>query len=140
MTLPEGQEFWTNDQYLVIRRTIKGDEGVEPMYHLSIRTRDNAPARDWRDFQRLKNQLAGPEYEGVEIYPAESRKVDTANQFHIWAFPFKMGFGLGEERMVTDHATTVAGEPGAKQRDNEAVDGPLNTLEEMLTWKKEHGG
>jgi hypothetical protein len=35
---------------------------------------------DWRDLQRIKNQLVGPECEAVELYPAESRKVDTANQ------------------------------------------------------------
>lgn len=141
VTLPEGQTFWTNDKYLVHVRVIEAtDPDKLPMYHLSIRTRENTPARDWRDFQRIKNQLAGPEYEGVEIYPAESRKVDTANQYHLWCFPFTMGFGLGDERMVTDNETTLVTEPGAEQRDNEQVDGPLNTVEELRDWKQRHGG
>ena len=28
----------------------------------------------------IKNLIVGPEHEGFEIYPAESRLVDTANQ------------------------------------------------------------
>jgi hypothetical protein len=135
--LPEGQTQWMNDQYVVIRREVSGSSpDMDPMIHLSIRTQDRTPARSWRDFQRIKNQLAGPEYEGLEIYPAESRKVDTANQYHLWCFPFTFGFGLGDQRMVTNNDITQAGEPGAEQLDNEDVDGPLNTLEEMLLWKE----
>jgi hypothetical protein len=52
----------------------------------------------------MKNQLVGEENEGFEIYPAESKLVDTANQFHIWVFDdvtvrFPLGF---QERCVTE--------------------------------------
>ncbi len=135
VALPEGWSQWANDKYVVLRRVIKAkDDSTGDMIHLSIRRQDRRPAKDWRDFQRIKNQLAGPDYEGVELYPRESRKVDTANQYHLWCFPFTLGFGLGDERMVTDNHVSQAGEPGAEQRDNEPADGPLNTVEEMLDW------
>lgn len=136
--LPDGQTQWMNDQYVVIRRAIAGNPGAEPMIHLSIRTADRTPVRSWRDFQRIKNQLAGPEYEAIEIYPAESRKVDTANQYHLWCLPFSLGIGLGNERMVTNGDATEVVEPGAEQDDNEEIDGPLNTVAELRAWTQKH--
>lgn len=100
-------ELWKNDVYVVALRHLEGD-GV-PMVQLSIRRVDRQPIHDWRDLQRVKNQLVGPECEAVELYPAESRLVDTANQYFIYAvldpsFRFPWGF---RQRMVTNE--TVGG-------------------------------
>jgi hypothetical protein len=58
------------------------------MTHICIRRRDGAAAlRDWRHFQQIKNEICGPEREGFELYPAESRKVDTSNKYHIFVLP-----------------------------------------------------
>lgn len=54
---------------------------------LSIRTKENDARHDWREFQRIKNELCGPECEGLELYPAESRLMDTANQFYLFVLP-----------------------------------------------------
>ncbi len=54
---------------------------------LSIVNRDRSARHDWRDFQRLKNELVGPEREAIEVYPAESRLVDTNNQYHLFVMP-----------------------------------------------------
>jgi hypothetical protein len=77
--------IWKNDTYQVhvIRHDGAGPNGCD-IVQLSIKRLDQRPARDWRDFQRIKDQLVGPECEGVELYPAQSRLVDTANQFHVW--------------------------------------------------------
>lgn len=131
---------WANDEYVVFRREIQHKGGEPPMFHLSIRNQDRSTRHDWRDFQRIKNQLCGPEYEGCELYPQESRKVDTANQYHLFCFPFSLGFGLGEERMVTDPEVTEAAEQGAVQVPNEPVDGPLNDVEDLKAWSARHGG
>jgi hypothetical protein len=73
-----------NDVYQVnIRVEKKTYHGCSVVW-LSIKRRDKEPCHDWRDFQEIKNQLVGPECEGIELYPAESRVVDTANQYHIW--------------------------------------------------------
>lgn len=46
------------------------------------------------DAQRIKNELLGDEYEACELYPAESRLVDGANQFHLWAINGQFPFGF----------------------------------------------
>lgn len=59
---------------------------VPALVHISIKRVDKAPVHDWRHFQEIKNMLVGPTFEAMELYPAEARVVDTANQYHLWAF------------------------------------------------------
>ncbi len=71
--------------------------------YLSIKRLDQLPIRNWRDLQRIKNELVGPECEGFEIFPAESRLVDTANQYHLWVFTdpeIRLPFGFDGGRNV----------------------------------------
>jgi hypothetical protein len=35
--------------------------------------------------------LAGPEYEAIELYPAEDRVVDRVNQYHLYVLAAKEG-------------------------------------------------
>lgn len=84
-------KLWMNDKYQVaIYRPDKNtglvDAGWPPMIHLSIKRLDKKPINDWREMQEIKNELVGPEHEAVELFPAESRKVDLANQYHLWVF------------------------------------------------------
>lgn len=62
------------------------DSGWPAMWHVSIKRRDKDVIRDWRVLQEIKNQIIGPENEGFELFPAESRLVDTANQYHLFVF------------------------------------------------------
>ena len=71
------------DEYVVQKRNFEHPH-LGKCAHLSIRRDDREPVSDWRDKQAIKNQLVGPECEGLELYPAESRLVDTANQYHLW--------------------------------------------------------
>ncbi len=128
------EEQWANDDYVVFKRVVPSDDpDTPPMIHLSIKNRDRGTRHDWRDFQRIKNQLAGPDWEAVEVYPAEDRLVDMANQYHLWCFAFKLPFGFGA-RLVGNQAQADVLTPGAKQRDPEAVDlqyGGLSKLKAM---------
>ena len=138
-TLPENCTQWMNDKYVVTRTEMSSvDEDKSPMIHLSIRRDDRGTEFPWRDLQRIKNQLAGEEYEAVEIFPAESRKIDTANQRHLWCFPFHLGFGFAGGRMVTNSDVSEKVEPGCKQSDNDEIDGPLNSESEMRAWLQKH--
>lgn len=95
---------YMNNKYMVhVRMCTPNDPDFPPMMHLSIKRLDKEPIHDWRDLQRIKNEIAGPESEAVEIYPAESRLVDTANQYHLWCFPpgMKIPFGFDEGRTVS---------------------------------------
>jgi len=81
------EEIWLCAEYQVAvdKTPTHGFRGFT-IWHLSIKRRDKEPIHDWRDLQEIKNQLCGPEVEAMELYPAEDRKVDSANQFHLWAF------------------------------------------------------
>jgi hypothetical protein len=89
-----------------------------PVKHLSIKRRDKEAIHDWRHLQRIKNEICGPEAEAVELYPAESRLLDGANQYHLWCVPpgynFPFGFTTGGKpvRSRPEDAARV----GAKQR------------------------
>jgi hypothetical protein len=89
-----------NSRYQVILREYPAGP-FGPYVHLTIRNRDGSTRHDWRDFQRIKNELVGEEAEGVELYPAESRLVDTIHHYHLWVFPeHRFPFGM-TEREVT---------------------------------------
>jgi hypothetical protein len=79
--------------------------GRKPMAvtHLSIKRNDRGPIHDWRDFQIIKNTFCGDDAEGIEIYPAESRLVDTSNQYHLWVFApgEHLPLGFNDGRLVT---------------------------------------
>lgn len=94
-------ECWINDTYQVFKRAF-GD-----FIHLSIKRLDKAPIHDWRDMQAIKNALVGEECEGVELYPAESRLVDSANQYHLWCssnITFRFPFGFSGVRLVANES------------------------------------
>lgn len=100
-------ECFLNNLYVVMRNVVD-----DTFIHLSIRRIDRQTAHDWRDFQRIKNELAGPEWEAIEIYPPESELVDTANQYHLWCFSTRIGVGFQNGRCVTDKIVIS----GSKQR------------------------
>jgi hypothetical protein len=104
-------QYVCSDHYQVAIFDAETPDGFPDMIHLSIKRRDRKPLdhNRWRILQALKNIVVGEENEAVEIYPAESRLVDTANQYHLWVlkdpnlfFPF--GFA---DRLVSN---TAAGE------------------------------
>lgn len=104
-----------NGMFTVMARKLAPDRsGMPEGVHLSIRRNDRDAIHDWRHLQRIKNELLGAEWEGVELYPAESRKVDAANQFHLWCWPFRLPFGF-QERDVSDDVERAAA-VGARQR------------------------
>ena len=74
--------FYINNLYQVAMRHTTCPMGK--IIHLSIRRHDRKAIHDWRHFQRIKNELCGLEMEAVELYPAHSRLVDAANQYHLW--------------------------------------------------------
>jgi hypothetical protein len=83
--------------------------GAPPFVHLIINRHDWEPCNDWRDFQQLKNEIVGPEYEGIELFPAESRLVDTSNTYHLWvhcnpAYRFPVGL---HHRQVSSKALGI---------------------------------
>ena len=103
-----GQMTYTDGVWVVTKYNDPG-----PIIHLTFSRVDRTADHDWRELQRIKNEILGPEYEAVELYPAESRLVDSANQFHLWALKdcHTFPFGFKDGRCVSDIDAL-----GAKQR------------------------
>lgn len=98
------KKIYRNNKYQVAVYDVAAkDPEAAPMIWLSIKRLDKKPIHDWRELQKIKNAIVGPECEGVEIYPAESRLVDTANQYHLWVISdptFRWPFGLDYRAVV----------------------------------------
>ena len=104
--LDQPDEIWINDVYNVTIRRHKKDPVFGTfggMIQLGISTFDGTARHDWREFQQVKNQLAGPECEAFELYPAESRLMDPSNYYTLWCFPGVKRLKIGrDERYVLD--------------------------------------
>lgn len=120
----KADEIWVNDEYQVNvdKNPIHGFKDMT-IWHLSIKRRDKSVVHDWRDLQQIKNMLVGTEAEAVELYPAESRLVDTANQFHLWCFMAEKGQGGFPTLPLGWFSRLVTDTPGGKavQRSREAA-------------------
>lgn len=114
--VPDNVELWGNNLYNVhLYRLEPANDKTPPMVWLSISRKDRKTIRDWRHLQRIKNELVGPECEGMELFPAESRLVDTSNQFHLFCSPdptFRFPWGY-QEREVMDREE-LAADPDAQ--------------------------
>lgn len=114
----EFQEVWRNDVYEVFVRYLHGDR-FGPL-HLSIKRHDREPITDWRHKQSIKNEVAGALREAFELFPAETRLVDAANQTHIWVMQdgavIEVGFSryaVGTKESMTEAATKLGYDPAA---------------------------
>ena len=97
-------EIWQNLYYSCsVRRFATGFPlGEGPFLILGITHVSQRAIHDFRDLQRIKNDICGPEWEGVELYPAESRLVDPSNCFYLWCVPKGViPWGLPQRRVLT---------------------------------------
>jgi hypothetical protein len=109
--------YFINDLYQV-EVSCKGVDWFgqdKDIIQLCVRRRDGAMIWDWRHLQQIKNELVGEELEGVQLFPAETRKVDTSNKWHIWVLRdgTKFPFGWAHRDVQDDLYKDV---PGLKQR------------------------
>jgi len=105
-------EVYVNDIYQV---AVYRKEDADSLVHvpelkgkctwLSIKRRDKRPVNNWQDMQTIKNRLVGVECDAIQIFPAESRMVNAANQYHLIVLPedAHVPFGWGERRVDTEH-------------------------------------
>jgi hypothetical protein len=109
-------EIWMSDVYNVTLRRheidpVFGSRGG--MIQLGINAIDGSARHDWRDFQAIKNQLAGEECEAFELYPAESRLLDPSNYYTLWCFPGLRRIKVGQPvREVRDADEALAPQRG----------------------------
>jgi len=105
-------EIWVSDVYAVHVRRYVNDPvfgSHRGMIQLGVSNLDGTARHDWRDLQAIKNQLAGPETEAFELYPAEARLLDPSNYFTLWCFPGLKRIKVGiEMRRVLDAEDAIS--------------------------------
>lgn len=109
---PDGA--FRNDLYSVFVRHV--GRGA---LHLSFHRHDRGAVRDWRHFQAIKNEVAGPERTAIEIFPPESQLVDAANEYHLWVLPpdFPLPFVMPDKNVMTQkEGEAILGKSKARQR------------------------
>jgi|TARA_R110000744_G_C19010710_1_gene522974 hypothetical protein len=123
LTEIDKQEIWVNDIYQVnVLRGKNCDHFVHSKAlkgkcdYLTIKTHSKEAIHDWRHFQIIKNELCGDEREAVEIYPGESRLMDTANQYHLWVLPLGESMCFGFAKRKVDYTYRKGGWQKAGQR------------------------
>lgn len=50
----------------------------------------------WPEMQRIKDEIAGVDATGVEVYPPSTEVVDDANMYHLWIVPGPLPFSLAK--------------------------------------------
>lgn len=86
---PPDSTLYKNSRYEVIIRKTEARVGTMTFQgvRLGIANVDFSARHDWREFQRIKNELLGPTWEAYEVYPVEDHHVDPSNFFLLWCFP-----------------------------------------------------
>ena len=104
-------EIYVNDIYQV---AVYRNEDADSLVHvpelkgrctwLSIKRRDKRPVNNWQDMQTIKNRLVGVDCDAIQMFPAESRMVNTANQYHLIVLPPDaiVPFGWGRRHIDTE--------------------------------------
>lgn len=116
-----GARVFKNSIYQVEVTVVECPPPFGNVVYLSLKTLDKQPRHDWREMQRIKNELVGEEVESIELYPAESRLVDTSNQYHMYCFPElqfegkKFPFGY-KDRLVAEGSSPGINETGKGSR------------------------
>jgi hypothetical protein len=132
-----GMTLLVNSIYQVDVRKVRCPAPLGDAIWLSFKTRDKSARHDWREMQRLKNELVGEDVEAVELFPAEDRLVDTSNQYHLWAFPYasfpgypvgRLPFGWNERIVGLESEEGSASGPGARQRPFKPGEAPSDAL------------
>lgn len=115
--LAEGETMWQNRFYVVFKTHLIPHQGEDGPIHLSIRHQQRKAIRDWRHFQRIKNELVGKQREAIEIFPPESLLVDGANQYHLWVL------SMGDTTPFTwKSGRAVSGEEGGQEMERKMRD------------------
>lgn len=102
--MPQMDRCWfSDDGYQVTSRILITDWGK--VEHAAITYNGDEEnlfsfdgSRDipWSVKQEIKNEVFGEKRLAIEVFPAETNKVDVMDVYHLWVFPkgFSMPFGI----------------------------------------------
>ena len=88
--------FYANELYQATVDYSKWDaKSREGYIYISLKNHKRTTNVSWQHKQWIKNDICGEEMEAMELFPAESRLVNTANQYHLWVLD-KIPFGFNK--------------------------------------------
>lgn len=96
-TWGEPHTIFENGWLVVNVRTAHPPSLKFPVDHAFFRTTTFAEL-NWKEKQRVKDELFGADRTAIEIFPRQADLVDAINMYHLWVFPagFKFPFGLSD--------------------------------------------
>lgn len=106
-------ELFINDAFEVLwHRQPALTAGGPQLIHLSFKRRDKQPVLDSEVLPAIRSYLTDPELAAAELFPAESRVVDTANQYHAWlvvdpGFPWPLESVAADDEVLPDDRFVV---------------------------------
>lgn len=108
----EGPDFAKKNSLYTVYGRFEESELFGEVIHLSIRRNDSHPV-ERSHLKRIKNEVVGPEYDGIEIFPAEDKVQDT-RWVHLrvlkdFRFPF-----ADRERFKLIEVENLSGDVDAK--------------------------
>jgi hypothetical protein len=122
-----GAEIWKNDSYQCLKKDAREAHMLNPSapdaWYLSFKRFDGQQVNIYRDIQQIKNDVVGKEHEGIMIYPATSREIDTVNQYHMFVSPVPgawVPYGFFAGRHIADWSV------GGSQTPRETQDSPAH--------------
>jgi len=115
-------ETYINDIYQI---AVYRNEDADELIHvpelkgrctwLSIKRKDKRPVNNWQDMQTIKNRLVGTDCDAIQIFPAETRMVNMANQYHLIVLPEDTSLPFGWGKRSVDTNDRVAKPHGSAQ-------------------------
>jgi len=119
------EDFYNNIYGVTLRKFETGWAlNGGPWAQIGIYSLDGKPRHDWRDFQKIKNDLLGEEWEAIELYPAESRLMDPSNYYILFCAP-SIPIGMFQKRVVVNEEKCIAPQrpwhPAAQPSDVNAI-------------------
>lgn len=115
----DGAFKYVNSRYQVAVYSPKEVDGdYPPVIHLAFKHNKNVAITDFRDFQRIKNELVNEEAYAIQVFPPESQMVDTSNHYHLWVMGQPGGakdiwpqlpYGFKSQRLVMEEQMSGRG-------------------------------
>lgn len=78
-------EVWGSSQYTVTVHYL--DDNRDGFVEVGIHNYHRTTHVPWRHIQQIKNEVFGPDREAVQLFPAEDRLLDSANEYWIYVYP-----------------------------------------------------
>jgi len=93
--LPKKDRKLENDHYRVYVKEYDKRRAHGAVTRLMVVHKGEPFDTRWADYQRIKNEVCGPDREGVEFYPRDRDLRDHGNGYHIWVLPEGQSLDLG---------------------------------------------